>query len=330
MHPEFLIRRAPLWLVGLAALACGAPEPVAETGSAIVGGTATGDAHAAVVFLTAEVRTFGDTPVVKVGSGTMVAPNLVATALHVISTNPSDVPFTCDANGNEVSGSNGSLLGPTVAPEKIEIYAGPEPGDTPVARGKQIVSSGSPTICQNDIAFVVLEEPVALPALPVHRGDPVALGTPLTVVGFGDGGETGPVTRTEREVTVSAIGQWLRTFTVTEGPCLGDSGGPALSSDGEVVGIFSTVAVNCVGSGAAPKYTDVSYFSSLVERAFDAAGAGSPWSGQGEPSSPESDEARGDSGCSVAGGREPRSRRTTYMLAGLGLAAVGVRRRKKR
>ncbi len=97
------------------------------------------------------------------------------------------------------------------------------------------------------------------------------------VVGFGDEpGDTRP-TRRARDVTVKAVAQWPRTFTVTVGPCPGDSGGPAVSAEGELVGVFSTVSTNCNGASAAPKYTDISYFSSLVERAFGAAGADPPW-----------------------------------------------------
>ncbi len=43
------------------------------------------------------------------------------------------------------------------------------------------------------------------------------------------------------------------------------------------MGIFSSVAVDCTSLNAAPKYTDLSYFSRLVEEAFTAADAGSPW-----------------------------------------------------
>jgi hypothetical protein len=125
---------------------------------------------------------------------------------------------------------------------------------------------------------VVLDRPLLPSPKPVRRGQPAELGDVVTVVGFGDEpGDTRP-TRRARDVTVNAIAQWPRTFTVSVGPCPGDSGGPALSAEDEVVGVFSTVSNNCNGASAAPKYTDIGYFSSLVERAFTAAGADPPGS----------------------------------------------------
>jgi hypothetical protein len=115
---------------------------------------------------------------------------------------------------------------------------------------------------------------------------------------------------------VTDVGQWIRTFTVSEGPCEGDSGGPALAEDGELVGVFSSVASGCTGSGATPKYTDVSYFESLVEKAFEAAEAGSPWpSGAGGEPPAEAGQAgmatdagAGAGGSSGTPATEPRAR----------------------
>lgn len=285
MYSRLLKAGGAARLLLLAILGCSAqPEALAEQRLPVIGGEETGEGQAAVLYVTAEVRNLSGTPVEKIGSGTLVAPNLVATALHVISRNPSNVPFTCDATGNDVSGSSGSLLGPTVAPEKIAVYAGPVPGAEPLARGSAIVSSGSTTICQNDIAFVVLDAPVDLPTAPIHHGAAAEVGDAFTVVGYGMapmdfGAEL--IVRTEREVKVTEVGQWIRTFTVSEGPCEGDSGGPALDSDGELSGVFSSVSADCTGPNAAPKYTDISYFAPLVEQAFETAGAGWPWTDGG-------------------------------------------------
>jgi len=277
MHSQFLRECLGCLALAWALGACSGPEPVAERRFEVIGGSETGDAHPGVLLVTSEVRTVGDSPVLKVGSGTLVAPNLLATALHVVSVNPSNIPFTCDATGNEVSGSSGSLLGNTVDASKVAVYAGPTPGSEPLAYGLAIVSTGSATICENDLAFVVLDRPLSLPVVAVRRGEPLQAGDMLTAVGYGSADPTLPPTRTQRGVTVTAAGQWIRTFTVSEGPCEGDSGGPALASDGELAGVFSTVGVQCSGPSAAPKYTDLSYFSSLLERAFEAGGDGSPW-----------------------------------------------------
>jgi hypothetical protein len=247
----------------------------------VIGGTETGNDHGSVLYVTAEIANLGGSPIAKAGSGTLLAPNLLATALHVVSRNPSNVPFTCDATGNDVSGSQGSQLGGTVAPEKVAIYAGPYPDGEPIAYGAELVTSGSTTICQNDIAFVVLDRALKLQPVPIHRGPAVEVGDVLVAVGFGGEDPTQLNPRTEREVDVTAVGQWIRTFTVSEGPCEGDSGGPALSSSGELVGVFSSVSIDCTSANASAKYTDVSFFSPLVEAAFEAAEAGSPWSDEG-------------------------------------------------
>lgn len=304
MHSRFLSRSGAVMLVVGGLSACSTPQgPLEREQSAILGGEQTGPAHGGVVFISAEVRTFSGVPVSKVGSGTVVAPNLVVTALHVVSRNPSDVPFTCDAMGNETSGGNGSLLGATVAAEKVAIFDGQVPGAEPIARGARIVSTGSTTLCKNDLAFVVLDTPVDLPVSRIHRGEAAELGAPITVVGYG----TGPgmeATRTEREVMVTHVGQWIRTFTVSEGPCEGDSGGPALAEDGEVVGVFSTVSTGCMGPNASPKYTDLSYFAPLVEEAFEAAEAGSPWASAagGEASNGAAGQAGTGAGAGSVGG----------------------------
>jgi MYXO-CTERM domain-containing protein len=353
------MRRLPL-LLGCALLpACSASPPttVEKDAQAVVGGKPTGEEQSGVLFVTAEVRKIGGAAIVKLGSSALVAPNLIATALHVVSQNPSNVPFTCDESGSATSGSSGASLGATVAPEKVLVYAGPEPTGEPLAAGTKIISTRSTTICQNDLAFVVLDKPLDMPTYRVHRGAPMAAGETLTVVGYGSGVKSSQETavRSERAVDVTAVGQWVRTFTVSAGPCEGDSGGPALSTAGELVGVFSSVAVDCTSQGASPKYTDVSYFSRLVEEAFAAADAGSPWAvtptgeggaggvssaepeaagapaAGGEAPTPTPPDAPGDdsSGCS-ASSRAPRAQGGLLALLALGAILsrrVGARRR---
>lgn len=344
MHQGFLKPSGALALLGLTLVGCSeAAAPLAGQEQRVIGGQDTGFDHAGVVFVTSEVGTVAGSTYFKVGSGSIVAPNLLLTALHVISRNPSDVAFTCDSAGNEVSSSNGSLLGPTVAAEKISVFGGPVPGLEPLARGTLVVSSGSPTMCKNDIAFVVLDTALDLPPYPIHRGGKAVVGEDVTVVGYGTEQEMDATARTQRDVRVTAVGQWIRTFTVGIGPCEGDSGGPALNADGEIAGVFSTVAVDCKNASAAPKYTDVSYFGELIDEAFEAAGVPIPGAGgqpgeaggaagasepsapteagsggAGEPTDPAPTEPPDDSGCSI---QTPRTRPSS---AGFLLVVVGA------
>jgi len=306
MHQQFLRLGLVCSLAGASSFGCGSAEPVARHELPVIGGNETGNDYASVVYVTAEIANLGGSAITKAGSGSLVAPNLVATALHVISRNPSNIPFTCDATGNDVSGSQGSQLGATVAPEKVAIYAGPYPDGEPIAYGMKLVTSGSTTICQNDIAFVVLDRALELPVVTVHRGSSATVGEVLTAVGFGGQEPDQLNPRTQRPVNVTAVGQWIRTFTVSEGPCEGDSGGPALSHSGELVGIFSSVSMDCTNFNASAKYTDVSFFSPLVQTAFAAADAGSPWpEGKGEGGAGGAPAVEpGDSGASAGGAGE--------------------------
>jgi Trypsin len=303
MHQQFLRATFGCLLASSALPGCSAPEPVAQATLGVIGGTETGNDYSGVVYVTAEIAIVGGSPIAKAGSGSVLAPNLIATALHVISRNPSNVPFTCDATGNDVSGSQGSQLGATVAPEKVAIYAGPLADGEPIAHGAQLVTSGSTTICQNDIAFVVLDRPLDLAKVTLHHGAPVNVGDVLTAVGFGGQDPTQLNPRTQREVQVAAVGQWIRTFTVSEGPCEGDSGGPAISNAGELVGVFSSVSMDCTNANASAKYTDVSFFAPLIQAAFDAAGAGSPWeeSGAGAAGASATDPSAAGAGADSAG-----------------------------
>lgn len=336
LRPTLLLALGAGCLVG-----CGEPSHLETRRLAVIGGVDTGEARPSVLYITAEISSFGGAPVLKIGSGTLVAPNLLLTALHVVTRNPSNVPFTCDASGRDPSGGKGSLLGPSVAPGKVAVFAGPKPNTEPLAYGRRIISSDSPTICQNDIAFVVLDRALDLSTMPIRRAEPARVGDALTVIGFGMEVTATETVRSERDVAVTAVGQWLRTFTVGEGPCEGDSGGPAVSSAGEVVGVFSSVAVDCHGATAAAKYTDVSYFSGLAEQAFAAAGAGSPWSdpepaGQAgeaavepEPAAPGHDEAGRNSGCGFAGHSALTPSKSALPLCAA-LFWLGVGRRRPR
>jgi len=280
MYPEFLAHVLSVGAACVVLSGCADGEAPRALRQGIIGGSATGEAHGEVVFVSTVSQGR-----VKQCSGTLVAQNLVLTALHCVSTRNPTQGVVCDDTGHPASADNSALLGPLVKPDSVAVYVGPVPAQTPDANVTQIIGSGSATICENDLAFIVLDRALALPVAPLRLEAPATVGEELTVVGFGENSTGASDDREARAVQVTATGQWIRTFTVSEGPCLGDSGGPSLTADGKLAGVFSTVSLDCSGADAAGKYTDVSYFGPLAARAFAAAqGDGMPDAGAGNTS----------------------------------------------
>ena len=84
-------------------------------------------------------------------TGVLVAPNLVITARHCVS-NYTEQKYTCDSNGNLVSGPGGQM-GLLLAPSDISIRTGTFQKPVKLATGTQIFAAATSTMCQNDIAL---------------------------------------------------------------------------------------------------------------------------------------------------------------------------------
>jgi len=220
-------------------------------------------------------------------SGSLVAPNLVLTARHCVSVF-TDGQYACTEEGTidpsvRQVPPNAGDMGLLYSFEEIAIYVGEFPDDTeaPAALGGELIAPTTDTICRNDIAFVVLDRDLDLPVLPIRLGR-VVPNEDVTTVGFGING-TDAVSRFEKDLRILAVGEsplfpdghgsLPRTFSVGQGPCPGDSGGPAISIEtGEALGVYSLVRGDCQGSLAVNLFTHAGAFETIVREAFAAAG----------------------------------------------------------
>jgi S1-C subfamily serine protease len=106
----------------------------------------------------------------------------------------------------------------------------------------------------NDVAVIQLENASGLEVADLDTTDSVAIGDEVTGVGNSEGqgylsAAAGTVTALDQEITVSdeltSAGKQLDGLIETDAPIVsGDSGGPLLDSDGEVIGIDTAASSN--------------------------------------------------------------------------------------
>jgi MYXO-CTERM domain-containing protein len=267
-------------------------DSLSATDQAVLGGEVSGAEDDAVV----KVEAQSASGAIWNCSGTLVAPNLMLTARHCIS-NFAEGTFSCDSDGNLTSFKGAGMMGALDTPGNITVRRGTGPKTTRVAKGQAIFAPLTTVICVNDIALVVLDQPLNdIPIKPIRLYSGVAPGEQITVIGYGTDDEGDVGTRHTRSgLTIAQVGPSPfrpvadpippRTF-LTQGPalCVVDSGGPALSDNGAVVGTFSIDVGDCHSADAKNVYTQVApYLDDVVLPAFEAAGY-DPWlEGNSEP-----------------------------------------------
>ncbi len=214
-------------------------------------------------------------------SGTLIAPDVVVTAAHCVSV-VANVKDDCglkvltEQKPNLVAFANGPTSPTTLA------------GFPHRARKVVVPADAKKGICENDIALVFLDSPIAdaTPRVPSFKAP--AIGDRMVTVGFGktcDEADAACAWGTRRTSAAAAItmmtvsGSEIATDRGKEHE--GDSGGGALSEDlGTVVGIVSA------GSGPYSVFTSVANFEtwlkSTVVAEAEATGVAAPaWAGVG-------------------------------------------------
>jgi hypothetical protein len=292
----------------------GAPDEVlGETREAIVNGSDSDASQNAVVLV---IHTFQGG--FEACSGTLLAPTLVLTARHCVA--KTSQSFQCSATGETEQGSVSSDFDP----RSVLVFGGTTRPTTQgevnaASAGTKTFDDGARTLCNHDLALLLLDKPVAGAVIAPIRLDGVAgVGETVTLVGWGETTSTALPPKRQQRSGVKVIGSGTADglgsseFVLGEGSCEGDSGGPALAASGAVVGASSrggnssnqSGVAGCVG--AINIYTAPQGFKSIVLAAYSAAGQ-DPWiEGQPNPTL-----AKDGAACNVNGDCQSNACSTT-------------------